>query len=282
MTRIRLLWHSSTPADYELNKMSSDQATLLLDTLKVFLKQHGITYKELAQRCKLSEVSIKRLLNRPHIGLDQLLQLCQAAGSDLPSLLQLSSEINAEISLQMAEEQADVIFKQPALLSIFTIILGGIRSVNAISQHFNINLPSAYIYARKLEKLNYISLEDDAIKLIFPLQTALGPQTNLDATAMLIQRIFESIHQFMIEQGVNPPDDFAGGIYAGQLVLNDNEYKQYNEELEKLVGLYQRKSLANIKLPNRRNKLREQFIMLMPHVITQPFPVENLVQEVAK
>ena len=40
-----------------------DQTAKLLDTLKAYLKSRDITYRNLAQRLKLSESSIKRVFS---------------------------------------------------------------------------------------------------------------------------------------------------------------------------------------------------------------------------
>ena len=49
-----------------------DQTAKLLDTLKAYLKSRDITYRNLAQRLKLSESSIKRVFSEKTLSLKRL------------------------------------------------------------------------------------------------------------------------------------------------------------------------------------------------------------------
>ena len=260
--------------------MSQHQATALLDALKAHLKSQGLTYKALAERCDLTETTIKRLLNRPHIPLDQLLQLCSAAKTDITSLIMLAEQANNTDILEMTIDQADAIFEQPALLAVLSEVHLGVRSVQSISESFGINKPSAYLYARKLEQLGCFSLDGDEIKLKFPLQSALVPDKHRETTELVLDNMLAAIKEFSLgpKEGLSPKD---ATVHCGFTLLSDEDYSEMNRELGELTEKYGAISLNNIKHPNPKSKPREHCFYLVPKKFSLRFNVPNLVDDVA-
>ena len=259
--------------------MSENQANALLDALKRHLKSKGLTYKVLADRCSLTETTIKRLLNRPHIPLDQLMQLCQAAETDMNALLLAVETETASQVTPMSGDQADAILEQPALISVLAEVQLGLRSVSAIAERFEINNASAYLYVRQLEKLGCFNVDGDDIKLKFPLQSSLTPNLHPETVTLIMDNILDGIRAFIQA----PHEDVQSGtglITSDMLLLNDDDYREYFSELSKLVEHYQSISLNNVKHPNPKNKPREEFLMVMPKRIARFFEVPNLVPDV--
>jgi DNA-binding Xre family transcriptional regulator len=260
--------------------MSESQANALLDALKRHLKSKGLTYKALAERCDLTETTIKRLLNRPHIPLDQIIQLCQAAETNMNDLLLAAETDSASQVSPMSNDQAGAILAQPALISVLAAVQLGLRSVKDIAERYEINTASAYLYLRQLEKLGCFDLEGDQIKLKFPLQSSLTPELHADTVNLVMDNILEGIRQFVRapHEDIQPE---TGLVQADVLLLSDEDYREYYSELRKLVEHYQNISLNNVKHPSPKNKPREEFLMVMPKRITPEFEVVNLVTDVA-
>lgn len=259
--------------------MSESQAHALLDALKRHLKSKGMTYKTLAERCDLTETTIKRLLNRPHIPLDQLMQLCQAANTSMNELLLAAETDMASQVTAMSHDQADAILAQPALISVLGEVQLGLRSVKAIAEHFDINLASAYLYVRQLEKLGCFDVDGDQIKLKFPLQSSLTPKLHAETVNLIMENILEGIRQFVRAPHEDVEPD-TGLINGDILLLSDEDYREYYSEMRKLVEHYQNISLNNVKHPSPKNKPREEFLMVMPKRIATYFEVPNLVDDV--
>ncbi|RXJ73683.1 hypothetical protein CS022_08050 [Veronia nyctiphanis] len=99
--------------------MSSSQAHQLLATFKDFLKTKGITYKYLASRAGMTELTVKRLMNRPHLPLDQLLTLFAAADTSIAEVSTLQANLKSDVNL-MSNDIAKALSKQPALFFCFT------------------------------------------------------------------------------------------------------------------------------------------------------------------
>lgn len=260
--------------------MSQLQATAMLDALKSHLKQHGLTYRDLAKRCELTETTVKRLLNRPHIPLDQLMELCAAADTSMAALIiAADSSLDNQVN-PMSTDQADAIFEQPALISVLTAVQFGNRSVAGIAKSFDINLASAYLYIRQLEVLGCLTLQGDDIGLKFPLQSSLNPKMHPESTRMIMEKILKYVGKTCMD----PPEEMKtdkGLIYAEIMLLNDEDYQAYVADVLKLQEQYNKISLNNVKYPKPDSKPREQFLMVMPKQITEDFPVPNLVDDVA-
>jgi DNA-binding Xre family transcriptional regulator/AcrR family transcriptional regulator len=260
-------------------KQANSQAVALLDALKRHLKSKGMTYKTLAERCELTETTIKRLLNRPHIPLDQLMQLCQAAETNMNDLLLAAETDLASQVTSMSHDQADAILNQPALISVLGEVQLGLRSVSAIAEHFKINRASAYLYVRKLEELGCFDLDGDIIKLKFPLQSSLTPRLHQETVDMIMENILDGVRQFVHAPHEDVEPD-TGLIHGDIMLLSDEDYRDYYSEIRKIIEHYQNISLSNVKHPSPKNKPREQLLVVMPKRIASYFEVPNLVDEV--
>ncbi|MFD2177485.1 helix-turn-helix domain-containing protein [Veronia pacifica] len=259
--------------------MSQNQAIAMLDALKGALKSKGLTYKELATRCELSEVTIKRLLNRPHISLDQLIQLCSAAETSLSELLWLSENNLSLLSSSMTEEQLTSQLEKPALLEIYGAIISGKRSIKTLAEHFSINLPSAYLYARELEKTKFISLTGNDIELVYPLSTEIDPEGKHELVNLYQQRFLADLKSkldTLIERGKPEEDDF---FFLGMTMLTETENKKYVDDLRELNEKFSKLTMEHIRNPSQDIKIYRR-TMAVYEADTPLFPVEDIVDEV--
>ncbi|RXJ73687.1 hypothetical protein CS022_08070 [Veronia nyctiphanis] len=254
--------------------MGHSQATRMLETLKSVLKSKGLTYKELAERCDMTEVTIKRLLNRPHIALDQLIQLCEAADTSMNDILWMMENDISKYTSEMSREQLKAQLEKPALMEVFIAIVAGSRRIQSLSDKFGINLPSAYIYARELEKLNFITLSGENIELVYPLSANTDFDDSPEFSSMLFNARLEAI-----KRQASSKEKAFGNISFGTVILTDAEFNAYKERFTVLQDEIAQITLKHIRKPSDMTRIYQNTHATFES--TEPlFPVENLVDEV--
>ncbi len=85
------------------------QTAQLVDTLKKILREHKITYAEVAEHLDLSEANVKRMFSKRHFTLTRLEEVCALANADLGYLVNRMNEgslIIDELSLEAEQELA--------------------------------------------------------------------------------------------------------------------------------------------------------------------------------
>ncbi len=88
----------------------------LLKHLKARLREQGITYRELAQRLRLSEPTVKRDLSRGRFSLQRLDRICEVLNLTLEELLEAPTRAPPLTELSAEQEQA--IVSKPKLLLV--------------------------------------------------------------------------------------------------------------------------------------------------------------------
>src|SRR5690606_33640438 len=71
------------------------------------LKQHGLTYEDVAKKLDLSLGSVKRLFSQQDFSLDRLEQICTMVGleiSDLVSLMQQTQQQTESLTIEQEQE----------------------------------------------------------------------------------------------------------------------------------------------------------------------------------
>lgn len=98
------------------------QTLHLINTLKKTLKEHGLTYADIAKKIDMSEASIKRMFSEKNFTLKRLEQLYQCMGLEITDLLTLMKEAEPNIS-QLSEEQEKEIVNDLTLLLVTVCVL---------------------------------------------------------------------------------------------------------------------------------------------------------------
>ena len=93
------------------------QTTALIETLKRSLKQHGLTYAEIARRLGMSEANVKRMFAAKRFTLERLEEICQLMQLELTDLFQLHEESRQRIT-QLTEEQEQELVSDEKLLLV--------------------------------------------------------------------------------------------------------------------------------------------------------------------
>ncbi|MDP2713692.1 helix-turn-helix domain-containing protein [Rheinheimera sp.] len=94
----------------------------MLSCVKKALKQHGISYVQVAVHLQLTEASVKRLFSQKQFTMQRLEQVCQLMQLELADLLQLMSEQQQQLQ-QLSYEQEEEITRDLTLLLVAVSVL---------------------------------------------------------------------------------------------------------------------------------------------------------------
>ncbi|MEJ0098932.1 MAG: helix-turn-helix transcriptional regulator [Pseudomonadota bacterium] len=103
----------------------ADDSARILANLKASLRTRSITYASLAKRIGLSEASVKRVLSRGTLSLRRLDQICEAIGSSLPELVQLTQPSAPERPDLLTLEQEKALAADPKLFACYHLVANG-------------------------------------------------------------------------------------------------------------------------------------------------------------
>jgi transcriptional regulator with XRE-family HTH domain len=132
------------------------QMAQLISALKRYLKAHGITYAQLAERVGLSESSVKRLFANQSFSLRRLEQVCNSVGMEIGDLVELMNE-GREFLTELTPQQEDALLADPKLLLMTYLLING-WALPAIVETFLIDLPEAERLLIRLHRAKIIEL----------------------------------------------------------------------------------------------------------------------------
>lgn len=141
------------------------QTALLLKSLKQCLKQHHLTYADVAKQLNLSEASIKRIFSEENISLQRLDQICNMMNMEITDLSKVAEQALEEIK-ELSEEQEAEFVKQPKLLFMAYMLLNDIN-FDTIIAHYNIDKHEGIQLLAHLDRIKFITLlPDNKVKLL--------------------------------------------------------------------------------------------------------------------
>lgn len=214
------------------------QIKQISQTLKYLLKQHRITYKQLADKLAVSEANIKRIFSTNNFTLARLEQICQVFPMNLSDLFQLVEKQTEKIS-QLTEAQEQELINDSKLFLVAVCVRDGWR-FEEIIQQYQIDEFELIRFLAKLDKLHMIQLlPENKYKLLIAQNFRWIPNGPLER-----YMANEVISQFMVSR-FNEQNSFRfylRGSYSQSSIdiithkLNQltNEAAQLNQEDAKL------------------------------------------------
>ena len=140
------------------------QHDALISTLKQQLKQHQLTYAEVAKRLKMSEANVKRMFATKRFTLQRLEQVCQLMEMELTDLFQCYEASRQSIS-SLTETQEQELVSDPKLLLV-AVCVRNYLSFDEIVASYNVSETEVIRCLAKLDKLKIIDLlPNNRIKL---------------------------------------------------------------------------------------------------------------------
>jgi transcriptional regulator with XRE-family HTH domain len=123
--------------------------------VKAALRARGVTYAELAKRIGLSEASVKRVLSRGTLSLHRLEQICDAIGTNVPEMAQLTRATERTETLTLEQEKA--LAADPRLLACYHLIANG-RSHREIERELHLSQRALPQWLARLKALRLVTL----------------------------------------------------------------------------------------------------------------------------
>lgn len=132
------------------------QIKQLTATLKQLLREHELTYRDIATALQLSEASIKRCFSQQSFSLERLEQITELMGITLSDVFMLMAQQQQKVS-QLSASQEQQLLENPKLLLAAVCVRDGWQ-FDEITTHYNISEHEAIQLFAKLDRLKLIEL----------------------------------------------------------------------------------------------------------------------------
>ncbi|WP_119396258.1 helix-turn-helix domain-containing protein [Salinibius halmophilus] len=235
------------------------QAKQVLNELKLYLKEHGLTYSSLAEQAALPEITVKRLMNRDQVRFDQLQTLCESAGSSLLEIMQRVQNRQTSQLKVIDADIADALFNKPELYVIGKDIKLGCRSIESLASLHKVKHATAYKLCRELETLGFIEINGDKLLPSTPAPAILNPEVHRQFYDLIIGNHLNHMRSQMANSD-NKEDRFG----SFTLLLTDEDYIKVQEQLNELVSTALERSEYNQEFLTSRAKERLLNVYLSP------------------
>lgn len=198
-------------------------------TLKTLMKSKKATYETMAKALKTSPATIKRRLNGNDLTLQQLRELASALEVSFYEIIELSKYVKREPHL-FTPEQEKLLASDFKIKMLFRHILAG-SGFSQIKTQVKLSEKDLRKHARDLEKVGLAQLlpGDRFVSLIhYPVRWQPNGALHKAYSKMVLENIFARIEN---------DKDQAGYNKKFELILNDEAYKKFCEEIQ---GVYSR------------------------------------------
>lgn len=132
------------------------QTPRIIDTLKRLLKQHGMTYRELAHALALSESAVKQMFATGDMSLSRLDKICGVLSMDISELMAVVESTNARLR-SLTLEQEKRLVSNPKLLVVAYCVVNR-WTLEEIIATYKIDEPEAIGLLVQLDKMQLIEL----------------------------------------------------------------------------------------------------------------------------
>lgn len=195
--------------------------------LKRELKRCNISYRTLATELKISEVSVKRLLNNLQpLSMQRLIAIVNLTETPVSKLLSEAEENISSIPV-FSQEQDDAFFNNPSLFSFWSELAEDL-TIQQIKEKYRLNDASTHLYLRQLEKIRLIEIgSNNACHLLLPKQTSFvkGASFPVYFTTQVLQGLQERV----INLTANDDEAF---LTSFKVELTKDEFVEINAMLD--------------------------------------------------
>jgi DNA-binding Xre family transcriptional regulator len=133
------------------------QTRPLIDTLKLELRKHRITYKQVSAALNLSETSVKRLFSEEAFSVKRLEKVCELLHMDISDLVHLM-EKNIDLTTQLTREQETELVSDVKLLLV-TLLLMNKLQFSEILGIYEISETEGIQLLARLDRMRIIELQ---------------------------------------------------------------------------------------------------------------------------
>lgn len=129
---------------------------LAIHTLKLALKQQGLTYKDLAKRIHLSESGVKKIFSASDGSFQRIAQISGELGFSMSELLSGHSENIFDLSY--SELQQEYLVNEPRALRLFWALVYERRSIAEAQALAGLSAKELFPILRRLDQLRFLEL----------------------------------------------------------------------------------------------------------------------------
>jgi len=132
------------------------QSEALIDTLKLALKNHRLTYADVARRLSMSEANIKRMFATKRFTMERLEAVCGLMQMELSDLFQLYDESRQRIA-HLSDEQEEELISDSKLLLVAVSVRNRLHFKDIVD-NYHVSEPECIRCLAKLDRLKIIDL----------------------------------------------------------------------------------------------------------------------------
>ena len=140
------------------------QSPIIIETLKRALKQHGLTYAQVASQLSLSEASVKRMFASRHFTLERLDAVCALMHLEISDLFHML-EAQRQRLTHLTEAQEQELVADPKLFLV-AVCTRNRWQFAEILEHYAFSTTELIQLLARLDRINFIELlPNNRIKL---------------------------------------------------------------------------------------------------------------------
>ena len=215
------------------------QTSLILQALKTSLKEHNLTYVDVAEALELSEASVKRIFSEENISLQRLDTVCKMMNMEICDLTRLAKNQHQEIK-ELTEEQEAEFVKQPKLLFLAYMLLNDFE-FKAITEYYHMDELEGIQLLAHLDRIKFLDLlPGNRVKLL----TSRNFRWRKNGA---IERLFnQHIRKEFFQSNFNKSEEcmkFSGAMLSRSSILI------MHKKIEKLVNEFNELAKQDSSLP---------------------------------
>ena len=240
----------------------------LKEVLKKQLKLKGLSYTDLADHLKVSEVTVKRMMSKEEIPLSRFLTICEWLEISLTELEKIASYTNINQIVRFTEDQEKFLAKNPTYLA-FLFQLYTQETPEQIQKNFQLTQKSLNLYLLRLENVNLIKKVAGRYKLVhkdFPSPIKYGELAKSQSLKVLETglSLFTRYNKMMVQRK-NEEADRGSQTKLSVFCLQRQSYlawfEKYKEIMQELIQI----SEVEEKIPELKQKT--SVVMLHLHAL---------------
>lgn len=218
-----------------MSETEETDAELLLQSLKQLLRERGITYPQLAKQLRVSLPTIKRMLNKPSLPLDRLLEICRFTGIELQDLIE-RAQTDRPRHTEYTAEQDELFHRLPCMLGYFSELFYKRRRPSEIARQHGLSKHSTDIYLSQLEKVGLLQRQPNSrVKFLVSPPLGFGPGSKV--LRHLHRQFMKDIIRTVVDP---PPDEQPKDAFAilKPLQLSPTAWREFIQGITELVDRF--------------------------------------------
>ncbi len=226
----------------------------LIRALKVALKGHGITYREVARGLGLSEASIKRLFSGRNFTLERLESVCLMMDMSIGDLVRMADADRLDLS-ELTQAQEQELVSEQRLLMVAALVVEGWDFEDILS-FYELGEPELIGYLARLDRLRLIELQPkNRIKRL------IAPNFAWRRHGPIARYFTENVKGAFLQSRFDRPDEGLLFVYG---LLSDRSNALIQRRLEQLAREFNDLHREDLHLPLSERQGNSMILAIRP------------------